>query len=38
VKIDPDLVRAIPKKEFAMILNDPIDLAGVRPCVDLLTR
>ena len=38
VKMVPDLSRAIPKKEFSVIFNDMVDLAGVRPCVDLITQ
>lgn len=36
VKMIPDLVRAIPKREIGVIVNDLIDLAGVRPCIDLI--
>jgi hypothetical protein len=38
VKMVPSLARALKKKDFEAVFNDLIDLAGVRPCVDLLTK
>lgn len=37
VELIPSLARAFPKKDYLMIVNDIVDIAGVRPCLDLLT-